>query len=212
MSRAFLYFTVALSLVFSGCGSLSNTLPVEQDETTTPVNYIKQTDEILGISFSYPLDFTATTGEGVDAGNTTILKSGYSITDNPSGAPGNKRVFPFEISIKYVSSTKQINLSNELAKMVPGWKEQYDAYKAGKEAKEMKVITVGGKEAYRFQAGAEGTNVNDVLVKKNEKEYVVIHLSYIGNTLSTSIKPKPISEAAQLKIFDDLLKSFTFTR
>lgn len=200
---------LVLSLTGAGCGSL----PVQEPTTQTPEkNYITQTDSFNGFSFTYPLSFSATTGEGIEAQNTTILKSGYTVTDNPSGMPGNEREFPFEIRITYVSSTKAMNLSDSLKKANPIWKEQYDAYKAGKGTGDMKALSVGGKEAYEFQAGAEGVNVRHVFVIKNDKEWMHIQLSFIGEILSKSIKPKTISEAEQLKIFNDLLASFTFTK
>lgn len=216
MKNSSFFLTLSIAALISigaGCATTSptdTTVPTTTSSTSgvpTGKLALDTATSPAGYSFSYPRFFTAT----LRPDNASfILSSEYSVTDNPSGVPGNETSFPLEMRVTYVSSTKKINLSNELAKAVPGWKTDYDNYKAGKGSGNMETILVGGNEAYRFQAGAEGMNVSDVFVPRNDYAYVMMHLSYIGDSLKNSIQPKAISEQEQLASFATLLGSFTF--
>lgn len=205
--------SAALLLMVSGCGTAATSPNVPDDANQTndePLVTIQ--NDYAGYEVTYPKEFTVTNGEDSNADYRFI--TGYHITDNPSGEPGKERDFPFEMEIKFVSTSTKIDLPTTLKITSPAFEQAYKDYKAGKTDYRdiMSTTTVDGREAYRFTIGAEGTNVQYVFIPKTDRQLIIARLSYIGDIMVKNILPKPISEQEQLTTFDNLLKSFIFTK
>ncbi len=206
---------IALLLIVggAGCGSSTTTTPT----TTTPTSTTQEpgkletrvTDNNAGYTFIHATLFTGSTG--ADAANDYVLKSVYSVTDNPSGIPGNEHTHPFQVEIQRRATS---SLMDAMKKDNPTFATTYEAFtkKAPLPAGFMDVISVAGKEAYQFNVGAEGINMKYVYIPRTATETFVIKLSYIGDVLKTSMKPQALAEQEQLGYFTRILKTFTFTK
>lgn len=210
-------FLLALGLtifVIMGASCTTNSPGLDTTTTTTTTEpsgklALFTTTSPDGYSFSYPRLFTATLQPDKAS---FILTSPYSVTENPSGIPGNEATHPFQAEILRRAEKLDAAL---LKKDSPLFADSYTSYKKGKPVSAedpLKLVTIDGKQAYSFQLGAEGINIRYIYLPVNEKETIVFKFSSLGDVLKASIQPKAIAEQEQNASFETILGSFTFVK
>ena len=176
------------------------TPPVSDTSTQSVVPALNRMDNTqLNFSADFPSSIFTQSG--------LTLNSVYYVTDNPSGAPGAGIKHTYTVTF---SQTDQ-SLDDTMKKDNPTAFDQFTKMKSGTavDPNFISATKVNNHDAYVVTMGVEGINTKTFYVVRSNNQTFIIKLTYIGDSLVSSMKPSALSEADQMKYFMQVLNSVT---